>query len=138
MLVRPLLAAAAAAALLAGAASANDGFAGITAAGLEFGKTDAVAMVSEDLRIGIDQIRVDYVFRNESAADVSGTVAFPMPPILVGTFIHAPTIMTPGDLDKAKTRADIFRQLRDAGASFDTAKAAAGLPNLTPDQEGQQ
>ncbi|MBL9011000.1 MAG: DUF4424 family protein [Alphaproteobacteria bacterium] len=101
MLVRPLLAAAAAAALLAGAASANDGFAGITAAGLEFGKTDAVAMVSEDLRIGIDQIRVDYVFRNESAADVSGTVAFPMPPILVGTFIHAPTIMTPGDLDKA-------------------------------------
>lgn len=43
-----------------------------------------------------------------------------------------------GDLDKAKTRADIFRQLRDAGASFDTAKAAAGLPNLTPDQEGQQ
>ena len=56
MLVRPLLAAAAAAALLAGAASANDGFAGITAAGLEFGKTDAVAMVSEDLRIGIDQI----------------------------------------------------------------------------------
>lgn len=37
-----------------------------------------------------------------------------------------------GDLDNTKTRADMFKQLIDAGASFETAKAAAGLTNLEP------
>ena len=104
MKLRPLLAATAASALvaglLAGRAAANDGFAGITAAGLEFQKSDAVVMQSEDLFIGVDQIRVDYVFKNESAADVAGTVAFPMPTVAIGTFVMSPTIMTPADLDK--------------------------------------
>lgn len=41
-----------------------------------------------------------------------------------------------GDLDNMKSRVDAFKALIDAGASFDSAKAAAGLPNLTPaDQE---
>lgn len=45
-----------------------------------------------------------------------------------------------GDLDNARTRAEIFKQLREAGASFDTAKAAAGLTNLEPEptpEEGE-
>lgn len=100
MLKRLLLAATAAAALLAAPALANDGFAGITAAGLEFSKTDAIAMQSEDLKIGLDQISVDYVFKNTSAEAVSGTIAFPMPPIYVSTFIFSPTLMTPADLDR--------------------------------------
>lgn len=75
----PLLALAA----LALPAAANDGFGGLSATGLTFGQTEAVAMVSEDLSIGIDRIAVDYVFRNTTDADVTGEVIFPLPPISV-------------------------------------------------------
>ncbi|MBI1220635.1 MAG: DUF4424 domain-containing protein [Rhodobacteraceae bacterium] len=67
--------------LFAAPAFANDGFGGLTATGLTFGQTAAVAMEQEDLFIGPDRIRVDYVFRNTSAQDVSGEVIFPLPPI---------------------------------------------------------
>jgi hypothetical protein len=43
-------------AALALPAGANDGFGGLSATGLTFGQTEAVAMVSEDLSIGIDRI----------------------------------------------------------------------------------
>lgn len=36
-----------------------------------------------------------------------------------------------GDLDLVESRADIFKQLREAGASFETAAAVAGLTTLT-------
>jgi hypothetical protein len=66
---------------------ANDGFGGLSATGLTFQQTDAVAMLEEDLFIGLDEIRVDYVFKNHSAATVTGEVIFPLPPIsLVSTF----------------------------------------------------
>jgi hypothetical protein len=67
--------------LSAGAAHANDGFGGLSATGLTFGQTDAVAMESEDLRIGPDRVEVTYVFRNLTEADVTGEVIFPLPPI---------------------------------------------------------
>lgn len=94
-----LMTAAAAAALLVFTSAANDGFAGMTATGLEFQKTDQIAMQSEDLYIGMHEIRVAYVFKNTSAEDVSGTVAFPMPPVAVSTFIFSPTQMKTTDLD---------------------------------------
>lgn len=60
-------------------AAANDstGFQGTT--GIELTTTDAVRMVSEDLRIGLDEIRVSYVFRNESDRPVETLVVFPLP-----------------------------------------------------------
>lgn len=60
---------------------ANDGWGGLTATGLTFGQTDAVAMLSEDLTITPDRISVDYVFRNVTGKDVTGEVIFPLPPI---------------------------------------------------------
>jgi len=69
---------------LATPALANDGFGGISATGLTFGQTEAVAMEREDLFIGIDRITVDYVFRNLTEADVTGEVIFPLPPISLG------------------------------------------------------
>ena len=69
--------------LLAGPALANDGFGGLSATGLTFGQTDAVAMEEERLYIGIDRIAVDYVFRNITDRDVTGEVIFPLPPIEV-------------------------------------------------------
>jgi Domain of unknown function (DUF4424) len=70
-------------------ALANDGFGGLAATGLTFGQTDAVAMEEEDLTIGIDRITVDYVFRNLTAADVTGEVIFPLPPIHVGYLMES-------------------------------------------------
>jgi Domain of unknown function (DUF4424) len=64
-------------------ASANDGFGGLSATGLKFDQTEAVAMVEENLFIGIDKVTVDYVFRNISGADVTGEVIFPLPPVPV-------------------------------------------------------
>ena len=58
-------------------ALANDGFGGLSATGLTFGQTDAVAMEEEKLFIGIDKITVDYVFRNTTDKDVTGEVIFP-------------------------------------------------------------
>lgn len=74
---RPLLTAL----LLATPALANDGFGGLSATGLHFSQTDAIAMESEDLFISLDRIRVTYTFRNLTDADVMGEVIFPLPPI---------------------------------------------------------
>ena len=68
---------------LARPALANDGWGGLSATGLTFGQTDAVAMLEEDLFISMDRISVDYVFRNITDADVTGEVIFPLPPIPV-------------------------------------------------------
>lgn len=70
--------------LAATPALGNDGFGGISATGLTFGQTAAVAMESEDLFVSLDRIGVDYVFRNTSARDVTGEVIFPLPPISLG------------------------------------------------------
>ncbi len=68
---------------------ANDGFGGLSATGLTFGQTEAVAMEEENLFIGIDRIAVDYVFRNLTDADVTGEVIFPLPPIPVGQVLES-------------------------------------------------
>ncbi|MCC6919114.1 MAG: DUF4424 family protein [Alphaproteobacteria bacterium] len=86
-------------AALAGRAGANDGFTGVTATGLQFQKTDAIAMESEDLFIGLDAIKVDYVFKNTTGADVTGVVAFPMPAIYLASLIYSPTRFSAADLD---------------------------------------
>lgn len=70
-------------ALLATSSFANDGYGGLSATGLTFGKTDAVAMLEEDLFISLDKVTVDYVFRNLTEADVSGEMIFPLPPISI-------------------------------------------------------
>jgi hypothetical protein len=64
-------------------ALANDGFGGLSASGLTFDQTEAVAMEEERLFIGIDRVAVDYVFRNTTDQDVTGEVIFPLPPIAV-------------------------------------------------------
>ena len=62
-------------------AFANDGFGGLSATGLTFGQTEAVAMETEDLFISPTRIEVAYTFRNLTDQDVTGEVIFPLPPI---------------------------------------------------------
>jgi hypothetical protein len=64
---------------LATAALANDSTATTGAGGLVLRQTNAIDMVSEDLFVSVEQIRVHYVFRNRAPRDVNVTVAFPMP-----------------------------------------------------------
>lgn len=60
---------------------ANDSMAELKTGGLIYVRTDAVAMERENLFISLDEIRVDYVFRNRTDQPVSSLVAFPMPEI---------------------------------------------------------
>src|SRR5689334_15126640 len=60
-------------------ALANDGTAEMTAGGLVLRDNRDVDMLDEDLFISMDQVRVRYVFRNQSARDARVIVAFPMP-----------------------------------------------------------
>ncbi len=65
----------------ANSAFANDSVAVMGAGGLEFAYSNAIEMVSEDLYISLEEIKVDYVFRNNSDKDITTIVAFPMPDI---------------------------------------------------------
>lgn len=65
--------------ILAPAALANDGVASVSAGGIVFGKTDAIAMKKEVLNVSHKLISVDYEFLNESGNDVEETIVFPLP-----------------------------------------------------------
>lgn len=86
-----------AALLLATPAFANDTAVQLTTGGLEFVSHGEIAMESEDLYISRDQIRVTYVFRNDSAEDIDLLVAFPMPDIVPDHF--SPTAFPTGPAD---------------------------------------
>src|SRR5947208_4905487 len=62
-------------------ARANDSAAELSIGGLQFVRTNDVAMESENLRIGLDRISVRYQFANVTAKPVTLTVAFPLPDI---------------------------------------------------------
>ena len=61
---------------------ANDSMVELKTGGLSYVRSDAVTMLSEDLYISMDKIKVDYVFENQTGADVESLVAFPMPDIV--------------------------------------------------------
>jgi len=83
--------------LLATPTFANDGFGGIAATGLHFAQTDAIAMETEDLFIGLDRIRVTYTFRNLTDRDVTGEVIFPLPPIPLAALMTSDFNIHDGD-----------------------------------------
>src|SRR5579863_6968591 len=60
---------------------ANDSAAELSIGGLQFVRTNDVAMESEDLRISLDRVTVRYQFANTTGKPVTLTVAFPLPDI---------------------------------------------------------
>lgn len=60
-------------------ALANDGIAERGAGGLVFRHNDQIDMLSEDLYVSAQEIRVSYRFRNRTGADVRVIVGFPLP-----------------------------------------------------------
>ncbi|PIK74673.1 hypothetical protein CS379_01295 [Methylobacterium frigidaeris] len=79
--VRSCLAACIVAASVSAPARANDSAASLDAGGLVLVRDPDIALASEDLRIGLDRIAVDYVFRNTAAAPKTLRIAFPLPAI---------------------------------------------------------
>jgi len=67
--------------LVATSAAANDTTAVLSTGGLEFVRNENVEMLSEELFISTEEIRVTYAFRNNGSEDESVLVAFPMPDI---------------------------------------------------------
>jgi hypothetical protein len=61
--------------------SANDTLAAIGVGGLVFQKSTDIEMLSEELFVSLDQIVVNYRFRNNASDDVTTVVAFPLPEI---------------------------------------------------------
>lgn len=58
---------------------ANDGVAEMAAGGLEIRQTRDIDMLSEDLFVSAQEIRVAYIFRNRTRQPVRTIVAFPLP-----------------------------------------------------------
>ncbi|WP_421857962.1 DUF4424 domain-containing protein [Oricola sp.] len=67
-------------------AQANDSMAEIGAGGLVLARSDLIAMEKETLYLSMDEVRVDYVFRNDSDRVIETVVAFPMPDIKVDPY----------------------------------------------------
>ncbi len=90
--------AATAAALLSGPVLANDTTAQLGTGGLVFVQNYSVSMVSEDLYVSTDEIRVKYEFHNDSDTDQHVLVAFPLPDITgSGDFMVAVPSDNPAD-----------------------------------------
>ncbi len=70
---------------------ANDGFMGLPAGGLTLQKSEAIAMLEEDLFLSLDEVRVDYRFRNDSPAPIVAQIGFPMPGLPVAVNFEAET-----------------------------------------------
>ena len=62
-------------------AGADDNMDALAAGGLVLEKTDALALVAEDLYLSEKAARIEYRFRNVTGADIETTLAFPMPDI---------------------------------------------------------
>ena len=71
------------------AGSANDGFGGLSATGLQFQQSADVRMASEDLFLSPGQVRVTYVFRNQGPKETRGEIIFPLPPISLGDLVES-------------------------------------------------
>jgi hypothetical protein len=64
-------------------AKANDSSVELATGGLIFAKNNDIEMVSEDLLISSDTVRVRYRFRNKTNADIIIHVAFPLPDLKI-------------------------------------------------------
>ncbi len=129
----------AAAALLAGApAAANDSTAETAAGGLVLTKTDAIDMVSEDLFVSAVEVRVRYVFRNRTPADVTTLVAFPMPDrALTGEYFS--DVAFPADfattVDGRPVSSKVERKALLNGVDHTATLTRLGIPITEPARE---
>ena len=127
------------------AAYANDSTAELRAGGLHLIRSDVIDMVSEELFLSTREIRVKYVYRNPSSADVTTLVAFPLPDIgweFGEAPVGLPNPSSPNFVDFRTTvdGMDIpleveMRAVLDSGLDVTDRVKAAGLPFLVTNFE---
>lgn len=135
--------------------SANDTIAELSTGGLVFKKSADISMLSEDLFISLNSIRVKYRFKNNKPAATLVTVAFPLPDIGQDAFENNVAIPSPQHANflsfftkvngvsqetKLELRAvhngtDFSEHLRHLGVPITTqfAEAELALKNLSVD-----
>ena len=120
---------------LAVPAHANDSTATVGAGGLVLQKSESIAMVSEDLYVSVDAIRVAYRFRNVTAVPVTTVVAFPMPPRRMSDE-YGGDVAYPSDfrtsVDSRPVKARLERKATLKGRDYRALLERFGVP-LTPD-----
>ncbi len=126
--------------LLGNSAIADDSEAELGIGGLRFMRTNSVQMVSEDLFLSVNEVRIRYVFHNRTAHDINALVAFPLPDISPDYYFEPVAIPDVGDPNfvRFETRVDGQRlemqadqRARLHGADITARLRAAGLP-LSP------
>ena len=85
-----LTGAAAAALLFANDVAADDSSAALGMGGVAFTQSADIKMTDEDLRVSPKDVRIRFVFLNESGKDIDTTVAFPLPDINTAEFSNSP------------------------------------------------
>jgi len=122
----------------AGAALANDSSAEKAAGGLVLRQNRDIEMVSEDLFVSTEQIRVRYVFRNRAASAQRITVAFPMPDRDLSYEMES-EVAYPGGfrtlVDGAPVRMQVERKAIVGGVDRSAELARLGIPLTPPDGE---
>jgi len=136
---RALLSIAVAAGLaLAAAASANDSSAEKAAGGLVLRQNRDIDMVSEDLFVSAEQVRVRYVFRNRAPRAQRITVAFPMPDRDL-VYEMDSEVSYPGDfrtlVEGQPVRMNVERKAMVGGVDRSAELARFGIPVAPPDGE---
>lgn len=122
------------------AANSSTGFQGT--GGIELTKTDSIEMRSEDLWIGLDEIRISYVFRNVGDRPVETLVAFPLPDLDLARGMMATAWGFPQPaadfldfrlwIDDAPVRPALERRALFRGQDVTATVAAAGALDLAP------
>lgn len=82
--------AAAAALLFANGVAADDSSAALGMGGVAFTQSADIKMTDEDLRVSPKDVRIRFVFTNESGHDIDTVVAFPLPDINTAEFSNSP------------------------------------------------
>lgn len=107
--------------IAATSAADNDATASVGAGGLVLKHTDAIDMLSEDLFVSADAIRVHYVFRNRTNKDIETVVAFPLPDRDLADE-YASNVSRPSDFRTnvagRRVKAQLERKARVAGKDF--------------------
>ena len=71
-------------------ARADDSSAAIGAGGITFEKNDKIVMAAEQLDLGMNEVKIRFVFRNTGTEDIETVVAFPLPDMPMATLFNEP------------------------------------------------
>ncbi|HEV2746148.1 MAG TPA: DUF4424 family protein [Allosphingosinicella sp.] len=120
-------------------AVANDSIAETAAGGLVLKQSADIDMLSENLFVSAEQVRVRYVFRNRSGRDLRLTVAFPMPERDLAAERES-DVAFPSDfrtsVDGAPVKTQVERKAMLGGTDHGRTLAGLGMP-ISPAASGR-